>query len=71
MMKEYFVKKISYNKKNECSEDVFAVKKENDYMLLTTSNFKFLDVKNYIGPGLNYDACCKSMGCRQQKLMFP
>ena len=39
-------------------------------MFLTTSKFKFLDVKNYIGPGLSY-AWCKSMGCRLQKLMFP
>ena len=40
-------------------------------MFLTSSKFKFLDVKNYIGPGLSYDACCKSMCCRLQKLMFP
>ena len=59
MMKEYFVKKISYNKEDECSEDLFASKKENNYMFLTTSKFKFLDVKNYIGPGLRYDAWCK------------
>ena len=37
---------------------------------LTTSKFKFLDVKNYIGPGLSYNAWCKSKGCRLQKLMF-
>ena len=30
MVKEYFVKKISYNKEDECNEDVFAAKKEND-----------------------------------------
>ena len=70
MVKEYFVKKISYNKEGECNDDVFAAKKENDYMFLTTSKFKLLDVKNYIGPGLSYDAWCKSMGCRLQKLMF-
>ena len=64
MAKEHFVKKISYNKEDECSEDMFAAKKENDYMFLTTSKFKFLDVKNCIGPGLSYDACCKSMGWR-------
>ena len=40
-------------------------------MFLTTSKFKFLDVKNYIGPGLNYDALCKSIGCGLQTLMFP
>ena len=71
MVKEYFVKEISYNKEDGCDEDVFPAKKENDYMFLTTSKFKFLDVKNYIGPGLSYDAWCKSMGCRLEKLMFP
>ena len=32
VVKEYFVKKISYKKEDECNEDVFAAKKENDYM---------------------------------------
>ena len=45
MVKEYFVKEISYNKDDEYNEDVFAAKKENDYMFLTPSKFKFLDVK--------------------------
>ena len=58
MVKEYFVKEISYNKDDECNENVFAAKKENDYMFLTTSTIKLLDVKNYIGPGLSYDAWC-------------
>ena len=40
-------------------------------MFLTTSKLNFLDVENYIGPGLIYDAWCKSMGYRLQKLMFP
>ena len=53
MVKEYFVKEISYNKEDECSEDVFASKKESNYIFLTTSKFKFLDVKNYIRPGLS------------------
>ena len=39
------MKEISYNKDNEYNEGVFAAKKENDYMFLTTSKFKFLDVK--------------------------
>ena len=45
---------------------MFVAKKENDYMFLITHKFKFLDVKNYIGPGLSYGAWCKSMAC-----MFP
>ena len=64
MVNEYFMKEISYSKEDECNEDVFAAKKENDYMFLTTSKFKFLDVKNYIGPGLSCDSLCKSMACR-------
>ena len=40
-MKEYFVKKISCNKEDECNVDVFAVKKENNYMFLTTSGLNF------------------------------
>ena len=51
MVKEYFVKKISYNKEDECNEDVLLRRRR---MFLTTSKFKFLGVKNYIGPGLSY-----------------
>ena len=64
------MKEVSYNKEGECNEDVFVAKKENEYMFLITPMLKFLDVKNYIRPGLSYDAWCKSMGCRLQKLMF-
>ena len=32
MVKKYFMKEISYNKEGECNGDVFASKKENDYM---------------------------------------
>ena len=71
MVKKYFVKNKACNKEDECNEDVFPAKKESDYMFLTASKFIFLDVKNYIGPGLSHDAWCKSMGCRLQKLMFP
>ena len=62
MVKEYFVNKITYNKEDECNEDVFAAKKDKNYVFLTTSKFKFLDAKNYIGPLLTYGAWCKSIG---------
>ena len=40
MVKEYFGNIIlAYNKDEKCNEDVFAAKKENDYMFLTTSKF--------------------------------
>ena len=56
------VKEISYNKEDQFNEDVFAAKKGNGNMFLTTSKFKFIDVKNYIEPGLSYGVLCKSMG---------
>ena len=67
MIKEYFVKRVSFDEE----KDGFAAKKDNGYMFITTSRFKFLDVKNYIGPGLSYDAGCRSMGFKLHKLVFP
>ena len=40
-------------------------------MFLTTSKFKLLHVKNHTGPGLSYDAWCKSIGCILQNVLFP
>ena len=36
-----------------------------------TPMFKFLDVKNYLAPGLSYDGWCKANGCEVSKLVFP
>ena len=50
MIKEYFVGDLA-----EIS-DVNVAKKGNSYMFLSLPNFKFLDIKNYLAPGLSYDA---------------
>ena len=65
MIKEYFVRDIA------SLSDVNVAKKENSYMFLSTPNFKFLDIKNYLAPGLSYDAWCRAYGCELQKLAFP
>ena len=65
MIKEYFVKNIA------ALSDVNVAKKENSYMFLSTPNFKLLDIKNYLAPGLSYDAWCRAYGCELQKLAFP
>ena len=65
MIKEYFVKNLAI------ISDVNVAKKDNSYMFLSTSNFKFLDIKNYLAPGLSYDAWCRAYGCELQKLAFP
>ena len=44
MVKEHFVKEIGYNKEDECNENLFVAKKENDNMFLTTPKFEFLDL---------------------------
>ena len=64
MIKEYFVKNLAI------ISDVNVAKKENTYMFLSTPNFKFLDIKNYLAPGLSYDAWCRAYGCELQNLLF-
>ena len=65
MIKEYFVRDLAI------ISDVNVAKKENSYMFLSTPNFKFLDIKNYLAPSLSYDAWCRAYGCELQKLAFP
>ena len=65
MIKEYFVKYLA-----EIS-NVNDAKKENSYMFLSLPNFKFLDIKSYLAPGLSYDAWCRAYGTELQKLVFP
>ena len=48
-----------------------VTKKENSYMFLSLPQFKFLDIKSYLAPGLSYDAWCRAYGCELQKLTFP
>ena len=40
-------------------------------MSLTTPSFKFLDVKNYLDPGIDYISWCKALRCEVSKLIFP
>ena len=65
MIKEYFVENLT------SLSDVNVAKKENSYMFLSTPNLKFLDIKNFLAPGLSYDAWCRAYGCELQKLSFP
>ena len=65
MIKEYFVKDLAK------ISNVNVAKKENSYMFLSLPIFKFLDIKNYLAPGLSYDAWCRAYGCELQKHAFP
>ena len=40
--------------------DVAVAKKDNSYLFLMSPKFKFLNVKNYLGPGLSLDDWCRA-----------
>ena len=58
MIKQYFVERIAEDEK------IKVVKKDNNYMFLTTSRFKFIDIKNFLAPGMSYEKWCKSLECK-------
>ena len=65
LVKKHFVKSLSN------INDVKIAKKDNWYMFLMTPRFKFLDVKNYLTPGLGLDEWCRVNRCAMHKLVFP
>jgi len=65
LIKEHLVSTVSADKV------VKVAKKDNSYMFLTSSKFKFLDARNYIAPEQSIDVWCRSMDCAVQKLVFP
>ncbi len=49
----------------------FIIKKQGGYPCLKTPEFKFLDVSNFIAPGVSYANFLKAYGADQQKGFFP
>ena len=49
----------------------FVIKRDNTFMCLLTDTLKFLDMTNYIAPGLSYDKYLKAYGCKVTKGHFP
>ena len=75
LIKKYFVEELANAEVTLLGgalkhSDIFVARKENDYIFLTTDEFKFLDIKNFLG-GMSYDKWCKSLGCKLEKLVFP
>ena len=60
MIKRYFVEQIALDN----SGKIKVANKDNNYMFLTTSRFKFLDIKNFLAPGMSYDKWCWSVNLR-------
>ena len=70
LIKRYFVEEIA-KADGDTDPKIFVARKENNYMFLTTDEFKFLDIRNFLAPGMSYDVWCKSVDCKLQKLTFP
>ena len=49
----------------------FVIKRQNTFMCLSTKKLKFLDVTQYLAPGVSYDKYLKAYGCDLQKGHFP
>ena len=49
----------------------FVIKRQNTFMCFSTTNLKFLDVTQYLAPGVSYDTYLKAYGCELQKGHFP
>ena len=49
----------------------FVIKRQNTLMCFATKKLKFLDVTQYLAPGVSYDKYLKAYGCELQKGHFP
>ena len=65
LIKKYFVTHVGGEK------TVTVAKKQEKIMFLTTPNFKFFDIINYLGPGTSYEKRVKTYGSGQTKSSFP
>lgn len=58
LIKEHFVERIV-----GADQTIEVAKKANKVMFLQTSNFRFLDIINYLGPGTSYEKWVKAYRC--------
>ena len=65
LIRKYFVPLMAQDK------DVFAAEKNGRIMLINTPKFKFLDVMNYLAPGITYDKWVKTYGATLAKSWLP
>ena len=60
---------IPYMVKN--NDIQFVIKRQNTFMCFSTPKLKFLDVTQYLAPGISYDKYLKAYGCELHKGHFP
>ena len=68
-IKKFFVPLLIHNTAERAS--CFVIKRQNNFMCLSTDKLKFVDICNYLAPGVSYDKYLKAYGCELQKGHFP
>ena len=69
-IKKFFVPLLIHNNTAERAS-CFVIKRQNNFMCLSTDKLKFLDMVNFLAPGVSYDKYMKAYGCELQKGHFP
>ena len=64
VVKKFFVPLLIHNK-------AAVIKRQNTYMCLYTDKLKFLDIVNYLAPGVSYAKYLTAYGCELEKGHFP
>ena len=69
-IKRFFVPLLIHNNTAERAS-CFVIKRQNNFMCLSTDKLKFVDICNYLAPGVSYDKYLKAYGCELGKGHFP
>ena len=70
MIKRFFVPFVLTPCEDQ-DESCFVIKRQNTFMCFSTNKLRFLDIQNYLAPGVSYDKYLKAYGCSAQKGHFP
>ena len=49
----------------------FILRRNNKYIGILTDHFRFLDITNYLSPGISYSGYLKAFDCTESKFFFP
>ena len=66
LIRKYFAEVLA-----DTEEKVKVAKNGRKIMFMSTSDFKFLDIINYLAPGTSYEKWVKAYGCEKGKSWFP
>ena len=62
---------IAEKQEEEEEEEIVVIKKRTAYSYISNYRFKFLDVINYLAPGVNYSKFLKAYHAEESKSYFP